>query len=90
MKYTLELNVEEQLWHYNNGNNVPNSNGYVTIVEDEEDGKLTLFTDFFDVCVSYGTVAEALMLWKAFNCGYEKLSYAEESSKLPLVEKQRN
>ena len=42
----LEFSEEQQQFHYNNGRNVENSNGYKTLVGCEDDREASCFADF--------------------------------------------
>ena len=54
MKSRLEYNYEKGHFHFDNGTHVPNTFGYETIVENEDDYYLMIFCDVMEAIYKLG------------------------------------
>lgn len=67
MLYTLEWNSETQSFHHNNGRHKPNTFGWETIAEKQDDDKISIFCILVDELDSDFTTKEIKMLWHVYD-----------------------
>lgn len=81
MKYRLEYNEKQNMWHYENpSKDNANTYGWVTIDNNQEEKKISLFTHIMDEVLSQlGDCAKTdiiIKTWEAFDEMYEKLGFS--------------
>ncbi len=82
MKYRLEYNKEQGMWHYEDpATDNANTHGWVTIATDQEERKIDLFTHTMDNVLSevkdWSKINIVIKAWEAFDQMYQTLGFSK-------------